>query len=239
MSEFIYNFWLGITEYGLVHFITQLIAFAALIVAFCSNHYTQKKYLESRKPYLSMHLDDRNGLSVLTVKNTGGMPAKDIFIDIKTIGTDGIINKKFLEIMFQGNFDLYPSEAITGMVASTFAYGEKIKDKASIHVVVSYKIDGYRKKVIYARDIPFSKNFEAEAQNKHLRYSEIISDKVRDLSNIHYRIANYLDGLREFTEEDENDPRYRMLRKDLHIALKRVFGDKSTELFEKDDELPI
>lgn len=226
MKELINIFFEQIGDYGWAHFITQIIAFLALIVAIWSSLLTQKKYIETKQPYLCFILEDYDGLSVLSVKNTGGLPAKNIIIDFDAIGKNGIIDIDFLEIMFQNKFDLYPQEEIRGMIANTYAYGEFIRDDAYITISISYNIGKSKKKTKYSRTVPFSKNFDVEYRNRQLRYTKLSSEKMKEIGDSSKRIANYLDGKRSFTDEDESNPNYRILRKDLHVALERVFGDK-------------
>lgn len=247
--EFINN------NHGVSILIASLSAFISAIavaVAIYYNSRTQRQYKESRKPQLSMRLDNYNGFLYLFIQNAGGTAAKEISAKIIAIENNGFQNELCLDALFEQSFELYPQETTQGRVAF---WGGSISEPdvfPTVSLNVNYKIPGVKKKQSYSRKVTFSKYFDTKVlADVNINLKEI-EDSLDTTTRAAVRIANYLDGCQVAPFDKLNILANKSLQNDMCSAFEKAqrepikdrtttitFALKRVDEINSDDRQPI
>lgn len=174
--------------------LSTLVSVITVSVAIYYNNKNQKQYKESKKPQLSMRLDNYDGMLYLFIQNTGGTAAKEINVSVKSIERNGSNNELFLDSIFNESFELYPQETTQGRVSF---WGATIGAPDVFPVIslnVKYKIPGNKKPITYQRTVTFSKYYDTKIFADVNVDSKQIEDSLDTTTRAAVRIANYLDG---------------------------------------------
>lgn len=180
-----------------------LVSVVSAIIALASNFQNRRQYIDSIQPQLSMSLIENDSELFLRVKNTGKTAAKSISITVHRITNNGTNDRLYLDDLFKGEFELYPEEAVQGLIGTA---GRNMSTSIfpTVEISVSYRCGDGKKKCQYDRSVTY---FNGHAD-------KISADINMDTSNIEsalqstnravVRIANYLDGRQVAAFDDLN-----------------------------------
>lgn len=222
--------------------ISAVISAVAVAVALYYNHQTQKQYVESLAPQLSMRLDNYNHRIFLLIQNTGGTKATDIIIDVSSIGNNGD-GELMLDKLFSQTFELHPYETVQAMVALSGENAATGKLYPIVTVNVSYYIPGEKqgKRVKYSRTVSLSKIYDnKEHADVNMDLHEIKSS-LKSTARASVRTANYLDGNQVCVFDEIDILANKSLRNDLCEAIKgndEVIVCEESETINKTTSLP-
>lgn len=197
--------------------VASVVAIVAVVVAVCSNIQGRWQYRDSIQPQLSMSLIDQDYSLYLQIKNTGGLPVKEVKITVNSIRNNGDRNELHLDSLFDMHFELYPEETIRGEVAM---FGTSMANHAfpQIDISVEYKVPGKCRKVAYTRSVTY---IGCGPDNRAARAIESISRQVESVPKSVARIACYLDGIRHYAFDNMNVLPEKTLKEDLGDLLER------------------
>lgn len=206
------------TVASLIAATSALISAITAIIAFCANRQGRKQYQESIQPQLSMSLVNYNSWLYLMIKNTGGLPAKNIIITLDGITNNGGFDEFIPDALFSSSFELYPEEIVQGKVA---LQGGDISHAIfpQIQISVSYTCGTAKKKHSYSRTVTYQSAYtEKIIADVHLDTKNIDSS-LGSIARASVRTANYLDGRQVAVFDELNILAHESLKNDLLTAV--------------------
>ena len=198
--------------------ITAVTAILSVIIATFTLVQTHKQYKDSIQPQLSMKLLEYNGFLYLQIKNTGGLAAKNIRVNVLKVEDNGASNQLHLGKLFAQSFELYPEEIVQDRVAS---FGASIVDDAFPQIVLEaeYSVGKRKKTIKLQRTITFVSAYaEMISADVHMNMSALESS-ARSIARATIRTANYLDGNQVYHSDELNILSGKSLANDLHNTL--------------------
>jgi len=213
-----------ILELGGENIISILSVFIAMITLFVSiifNIKTTKQYIQSLSPLLSFRLIEYDSILYLSITNTGQSEARNIKIVIDGLFNNGNNNKLMVDDLFNNIFELYPNEAVQGMIG---IYNLGISSDAFPYVKldVSYIKGNDNKKCKHIRKISFTKSHEKKIKADVSIDTREIEDNLNSLAHSNNRVANYIESRTLFTSDRLNVFPHNSLYKDMKDAFNNI-----------------
>lgn len=165
-----------------------------------------------------MKLLQYNNMLYLQIKNTGGLAAKEIEINISEINNNGNATDLLLGALFKQPFELYPEEVVQDRVA---CFGASIVDDAfpQIKLNAKYCVGKRKKPQEYKRTVTFVSAYaEKISADVNMNMSSLESS-ARSIARATVRTANYLDGNKVGVFDELNIIADKCLVNDLHSTL--------------------
>lgn len=206
------------TSMDLPTIITAVTAIVSVIISTITLIQTHRQYKDSIQPQLSMKLLEYNDFLYLQIKNTGGLAAKNIRVNVLKVENNGASNQLHLGKLFAQSFELYPEEIVQDRVAS---FGASIVDDAFPQIVLKaeYSVGKRKKTIKLQRTITFVSAYaEKISADVHMNMSSMESS-ARSIARAAVRTANYLDGNQVAAFDDLNILAGKSLVNDLHNIL--------------------
>ncbi|MBR4628698.1 MAG: hypothetical protein IKO47_13590 [Ruminococcus sp.] len=200
--------------------ITAVTAIVSVIIATIALIQTHRQYKDGIQPQLSMKLLEYDGFLYLQIKNTGGLAAKNIRVNVLKVENNGASNQLNLGRLFKQSFELYPEEIVQDRVA---LFGASIADDAFPQIVLKaeYSVGKRKKTIKLQRTITFVSAYaEKIAADVNMNMSNIESS-ARSIARAVVRTANYLDGNQVYYSDELNILSGKSLANDLHNTLRQ------------------
>lgn len=198
--------------------ITAATAIISVFIATFALIQGHKQYKDSVQPQLSMKLLQYNNMLYLQVKNTGGLAAKEIEINILEINNNGNANDLLPGALFKQPFELYPEEVVQDRIAY---FGASIVDDAfpQIKLNAKYCVGKRKKPQEYKRTVTFVSAYAEKISADVNMNLGGLESSARSIARAAVRTANYLDGNKVAAFDELNIMSDKCLANDLHNAL--------------------